>query len=122
MSLVLGFPHFVGLVAGDTLINYPDFLESKAVGGATYQLLLTLAEAVASEEPLFYSALHMSLPEIKKIEILFLKKIEAWLKLVKNKDSEGFAIKMKEIKKQLYKLDPEYEQAYTAMYHFLRDS
>ena len=62
MSLVLGFPHFVGLVAGDALMNNSDFVEAKQVGGASYKLLLTLVEAVSSEEPVFYSNLHMSLP------------------------------------------------------------
>ncbi|MGW8289511.1 MAG: prephenate dehydrogenase/arogenate dehydrogenase family protein, partial [Candidatus Bathyarchaeia archaeon] len=51
MSLVLGFPHFVGLVAGDTLLDNQDYPEAKKVGGATYQMLLTLAGAVAAEEP-----------------------------------------------------------------------
>jgi prephenate dehydrogenase len=49
MALVLGFPHFVGLVAGDALVNCSDFVDAKRVGGATYKLLLTLAGAVAAE-------------------------------------------------------------------------
>ncbi len=122
MSLVLGFPHFVGLVAGDTLMNNPNFVEAKQVGGATYKLLLTLAEAVSSEEPVFYSNLHMSLPEMEKIEGLFLSKVEDWLRLVKSKDCAGFSGKMKQVKKRLRELDPEYERAYRAMYRLLDDS
>ena len=122
MSLVLGFPHFVGLVAGDTLMDNADFVGAKAVGGATYKLLLTLAEAVSSEEPGFYSNLHMSLPEMQKIEGLFLSKVEEWLKLVKSKDCAGFSGKMQHVKKRLKELDPDYERAYQAMYRLLDDS
>jgi prephenate dehydrogenase len=121
MSLVLGFPHFVGLVAGDTLVENANFVGAKAVGGASYKLLLTLAEAVSSEEPVFYSNLHMSLPEMEKIEGLFLEKVEDWLKLVKSKDCAGFSRKMKQVKKQLSELDPDYERYYELMYRFLAD-
>ena len=122
MSLVLGFPHFVGLVAGDTLMNNSDFVEAKQVGGASYKLLLTLVEAVSSEEPVFYSNLHMSLPEMEKIEGLFLEKVEEWLKLVRTKDCGGFRRKMEQVKKRLKELDPDYERYYQLMYRLLDDS
>jgi prephenate dehydrogenase len=122
MSLVLGFPHFVGLVAGDALMSNPDYVEAKKVGGATYKMLLTLAGAVAAEEPVFYSNLHMSLPEMEKIEGLFLSKVEEWLKLVKAKDCEDFASKMNEIKKRFRETDPDYERYYSLMYRILGKS
>ena len=122
MSLVLGFPHFVGLVAGDTLVDTQGFVEAKQVGGATYKLLLTLAGAVAAEEPGFYSNLHMSLPEMEKIEGLFLAKVEEWLKLVQQKDCSGFSRKMEQVKKRLRELDPDYEKYYGLMYRLLSDS
>jgi len=122
MSLVLGFPHFVGLVAGDTLMNNSDFVEAKQVGGASYKILLTLAGAVAAEEPVFYSNLHMSLPEMEQIEGLFLEKVEEWLRLVKAKDCGGFGRKMGQVKKRLQELDPDYERYYRLMYRLLDDS
>jgi len=122
MSLVLGFPHFVGLVAGDALVNCSDFVEAKRVGGVTYKLLLTLAGAVAAEEPIFYSKLHMSLPEMEQIEGLFLSKVEEWLKLVKAKDCEGFSRKMNKIKKRFRETDPDYELYYSLMYRILGKS
>ena len=122
MSLVLGFPHFVGLVAGDALLDNQDYAEAKKVGGATYQMLLTLAGAVAAEEPGFYSNLHMSLPEMEKIEGLFLDKVEEWLKLVKQKDCSGFRNKMEQVKKRLREVDPDYEKYYGLMYRLLDDS
>jgi prephenate dehydrogenase len=122
MALVLGFPHFVGLVAGDALVNCSDFVDAKRVGGATYKLLLTLAGAVAAEEPVFYSNLHMSLPEMEQIEELFLSKVEEWLKLVKTKDCGGFGHKMEEVKKRLRELDPDFERYYRLMYRLLGSS
>jgi len=122
MALVLGFPHFVGLVAGDALSNNSYFVDAKRVGGATYKLLLTLAGAVAAEEPVFYSNLHMSLPEMEQIEELFLSKVEEWLKLVKRKDCEGFGRKMEEVKKRLRELDPDFERYYLLMYRLLGSS
>lgn len=121
MSIVLGFPHFLGLVAGDTLVNLTGFVDAKNVGGASYKLLLTLIEAVSSEEPKFYSNLHVSLPEIEKVETLFLEKVEDWLKLVKDKNCQSFANKMEILKKKLEELDPEYEQAYKDMYRLIDD-
>jgi prephenate dehydrogenase len=119
MSVVLGFPHFLGLVVGDTLLNYGNFVETKDVAGASYRLLLTLAEAVASEETGFYSNLQMSLPEVEKIEGLFLEKVEEWLDLVRRKDCDGFSSRMEEVKKLLKKLDPDYERRYDVMYKLL---
>jgi hypothetical protein len=117
----LGFPHFVGLVAGDALMSNSDFVEAKEVGGASYKLLLTLVGAVAAEESVFYSNLHMSLPEMEKIEGLFLEKVEEWLKLVKTKDCAGFSSKMKQNKKRLRELDPDHELYYGLMYRLLND-
>ena len=122
MSLVLGFPHFVGLVASDALLDNQNFVGAKQVGGATYKLLLTLAGAVAAEEPGFYSNLHMSLPEVEKIEGLFLEKVEEWLKLVKNKDCSGFRSKMEQVKKRLQELDPDHSKYYKLMYRLMDDS
>ena len=122
MSIVLGFPHFLGLVVGETLLNYSSFMEAKEVAGASYKLLLTLVEAVASEETSFYSNLQMSLPEVEKIESLFLEKVEEWLELVRRKDCSGFSGRMEQVKKRLKDLDPYYEQYYEAMYRLLDDS
>jgi len=62
MSVVLGLPHFLGLVVCDALLDYGNFLEAKRVAGASFKMLLTLAEAVASEETEFYASLQMMLP------------------------------------------------------------
>ncbi len=119
MSVVLGFPHFIGLVVCDTLLNHPNFLETKKVAGASYKMLLTLAEAIASEEIGFYTSLQMNLPEIEKIEGLFLKKTEEWLNIVMRKDETSFASKMELVKKKLREVNPDYGRSYEVMHNLL---
>ena len=119
MSVVLGLPHFLGLVVCDTLLDYADFLETKRVAGASYKMLLTLAEAVASEETGFYTSLQMNLPEIEKIEALFYEKSGEWLNIVRRKDRSAFANKMKLVKTKLRKVNPDYAKSYEIMHRLL---
>jgi len=119
MSVVLGFPHFLGLVVCDTLLSYPDFLETKKVAGASYKMLLTLAEAIASEETEFYTSLQMKLPEIDKIETLFHDKTTEWLEIVKQRDRLTFAKKMNLVKNKLEKINPAYAKSYEIMHRLL---
>jgi prephenate dehydrogenase len=119
MSVVLGFPHFLGLVVCDVLLNYPSFLETKKVAGASYKILLTLAEAVASEDTEFYTSLQMNLPEIDEIEGLFLKKSEEWLSIVRRKNRAAFVSKMKRVKAELRELSPDYARSYENMHRLL---
>jgi len=119
MSVVLGLPHFLGLVICDTLLSYPNFLETKRVAGASYKMLLTLAEAVASEETEFYTSLQMNLPDIDKIESLFHEKAGEWLRIVKQKDRRAFANKMKLVKTKLEKMNPDYAKSYEVMHQLL---
>jgi prephenate dehydrogenase len=119
MSVVLGLPHFLGLVVCDALLNYPNFLETKKVAGASYKLLLILAEAVASEETEFYTSLQMNLPEIEKIEGFFLKKSEEWHNIVKRKDRAAFASKMEHVRTELREVNPDYAWSYETMHRLL---
>ena len=119
MSVVLGLPHFLGLVVCDTLLDYGNFLEMKKVAGASYKMLLTLAEAVASEETKSYTSLQMNLPEIEKIEGLFLEKSREWLDVVRRKDKVAFADKMELVKAKLMKVNPDYAKSYEVMHIFL---
>ena len=119
MSVVLGLPHFVGLVACDTLLEQSDFLETKKVAGTTYRMLFTLAEATALETPDLYASLQTSLPEMGKIEAQFIAKAEEWLSLVKQKDSAEMVKKMAQLKAKLVKLDSEFEKSYETMYKML---
>jgi prephenate dehydrogenase len=119
MSVVLGLPHFLGLVVCDTLLNYNSFLETRKISGVSYKMLLTLAEAVASEEAEFYASLQVNLPEIDKVEGLFLEKAEEWMNIVKRKDRLAFVNKVKLVKNKLAKINPEYTTSYEAMHRML---
>jgi prephenate dehydrogenase len=119
MSVVLGMPHFIGLVACDTLLEQPDFLETKKVAGTTYRMLLTLAEATALETPDLYANLQTSLPQMGKIEDLFIRKAEEWLSLVKKKDTGAIMQKLEKLKAKLMQTDSAFEKSYETMYKML---
>ena len=119
ISVVLGLPHFIGLVACDTLLEQAEFPETKRVAGTTYRMLFTLAEATALETPDLYASLQTGLPEMGKIEEQFIAKAEEWLSLVKQKDSAAIVKKMAELRAKLVKLDSEFEKSYETMYKML---
>jgi prephenate dehydrogenase len=119
MSVVIGLPHFLGLVACDTLLEQKDFAQTKKVAGTTYRILLTLAEATALETPDLFATLQTSLPELGKIEGLFIAKAEEWLKLVKQKDSAALVKKLEQLKAKLMQADCDYEKSYETMYKML---
>ncbi len=119
ISVVLGLPHFIGLVTCDTLLEQAEFPETKRVAGTTYRMLFTLAEATALETPDLYASLQMGLPKIGRIEAQFIAKAEEWLTLVKRKDSAAMIKKMAELKAKLVKLDSEFEKSYENMYKML---
>ncbi len=119
MSIVLGLPHFVGLVTCDTLMEQPDFLETKKVTGTTYRMLFTLAEATALETPDLYANLQTSLPQMGNIEDSFIQKAEEWLSLVKKKDTAAIVRKLDKLRAKLVQTDAEYEKSYETMYKML---
>jgi prephenate dehydrogenase len=122
MSIVLGLPHFLGLVACDTLLEQPDFTQTKKVAGTTYRMLLTLAEATALETPDLYASLQMTLPELGKIEDLFIAKAQEWLDLIKKKDSRAIIDRMDRLKAKLTKTDSDFAKSYEIMYKMLEST
>jgi prephenate dehydrogenase len=119
MSSVLGFPHFLGLVACDTLLEQANYGETKKVAGTTFRMLFTLAEATALENPDLYASLQLNLPEMQKLESLFIEKAKEWLKLIKQKDSAAVASKMEQLKGKLMKASGDYARSYEVMYKML---
>ena len=122
MSVVLGLPHFIGLVACDVLLDQEKYLETKKVAGTTFRMLFTLAEVAALEEPELFNSLHSYLPEVIHLEDLFSKKADEWLKLLKKKDATAIAEKMNQIKAKLKKNIANYEHSYKVMYKMLESS
>jgi prephenate dehydrogenase len=119
MSIVLGLPHFLGLVACETLLEQADYAETKKVAGTTYRMLFTLAEATAMENPELFSSLQFSLPEMEKLEKLVIEKAREWLNLIRQKDAEAVAVKMESLKSKLMKASRDYEKSYEIMYKML---
>ena len=101
MSVVLGLPHFLGLVACETLLEQKNFPETKKVAGTTYRMLFTLAEATALETPDLYASLQTNLPELGKIEDQFMAKAQEWLELIKNKDVDAIVKRYGAAKKEI---------------------
>jgi prephenate dehydrogenase len=122
MSIVLGFAHFVGLAACETLLEQPAFPESKKLAGTTYRMLFTLAEAVAQETPDLYANVQTKLAGLDKIEQSFIANAEAWLELMKKKDSSAIMERMERLRKKLGKVDSEYGKSYEVMYRMLQST
>jgi prephenate dehydrogenase len=119
MSVVLGLPNFLGLVACDALLEQADYAETKKVAGTTYRMLFTLAEATALENPDLYASLQLTLPEIATLESRFVEKAREWLKLIQQKDSAAIISKMEQLKAKLMKTSGDYAQSYEIMYKML---
>jgi prephenate dehydrogenase len=122
MSIILGLPHFVGLVACETLLEQPSFAESKKLAGTTYRMLLTLAEATAQETPDLYANVQTKLEDLGKMEELFIANAQAWLDLMKNKDQAGIVERMAKLRAKLDKVDGDYKKSYDTMYKMLEST
>jgi hypothetical protein len=92
------------------------------VAGTTYRILLTLAEATALETPDLYASLQTTLPELGKIEDLFITKAREWLDLIKKKDSKAIIGRMDLLKAKLEKTDRDFAEAYEIMYKMLEST
>jgi len=119
MSVVLGFTHFLGLAVCDTLVEQPNYPETKTVAGTTYRMLFTLAEAAALENPELFATLQLNLPNLKKIENEFMQKAQEWLNIINRKDQAAIISKLEELKARLAKTSADYEKSYKTMYKML---
>ena len=119
MAVILGLSHFIAIVSADTLISLGGLKQREAISGTTYKLLLTLVESVLSEDPDFYAALQMSLPNMTKIEELFQRSSKTWAELVESKDRRQFVHRMNILRDKLEKDNPQLGKAYQNMYKIL---
>jgi prephenate dehydrogenase len=122
MSIVLGLPHFLGLIACETLLEQKNFPESKKVAGTTYRMLFTLAEATALETPDLYASLQTNLPELGKIEDQFMAKAQTWLELIKTKDVNAIVKRIEQLKSRLMQIDSDFAKSYEIMYKMLEST
>ena len=121
MTVNLGLSHFIAIVSADTLLSSDKFRQMGAIGGVTYKVLLTLVESVVSEDPELYASLQMNLPGVIGAEELFQRKAREWADMVKDKDRQKFARRMKELKDGLEKGVPDFGKAYDKMYRIAQD-
>ncbi len=122
MSIVLGLPHFLGLIACETLLEQKNLSETKKVAGTTYRMLFTLAEATALETPDLYASVQTSLPELEKIEDTFMAKAQELLTLIKNKDTQAIVERMEQLKKKLKETASDFADSYDVMYKMLEST
>jgi prephenate dehydrogenase len=122
MSIVLGLPHFLGLVACETLLEQKNLPETKKVAGTTYRMLFTLAEATALETPDLYAAVQTNLSGLGDIEDLFMAKAQELLTLIKNKDQKAIVERMEQLKKKLAAADSDFADSYNVMYKMLEST
>ena len=119
MAVILGLSHFIAIVSADTLLSLGGLKQREAISGTTYKLLLTLVESVLSEDPDFYAALQMSLPNMTRIEELFQRSSKTWAELVESKDRRQFVHRMNILRDKLKKDNPQLGKAYQNMYKIL---
>ena len=122
MSVVLGLPHFLGLVACETLLEQVNLPETKKVAGTTYRMLFTLAEATALETPDLYASVQTNLANLGEIEDLFMAKAQELLTLIKNKDQKAIVERMEQLKKKLAAVDSDFVDSYDVMYKMLEST
>jgi prephenate dehydrogenase len=122
MSIILGLPHFIGLIACETLLEQKDFVESKKLAGTTYRMLFTLAEATAQETPDLYANVQTKLSDLGKMEELFIQNAQSMLDLMKNKDTNGIMTRMERLRTKLAKVDSDYSKSYETMYKMLQST
>lgn len=122
ISVVLGLPHFLGLIACETLLEQKNLPETKQIAGTTYRMLFTLAEATALETPDLYAAVQTNLPELGKIEDTFMTKAQELVTLIKNKDQKAIAHRLENLKKKLATADKEFTKSYEVMYKMLEST
>lgn len=119
MAVILGLSHFIALVSADTLVGFDKLKQMKQISGTTYKVLLTLIESVLSEDPQLYASLHMSLPNMAKIEKLFQAKAKMWADIVESRDKQQFAQSMNTLREKFAKDDPDFGKAYENMYKLI---
>ena len=122
ISVVLGLPHFLGLVACETLLEQKNLPETKKIAGTTYRMLFTLAEATALETPDLYAAVQTNLPELAKIEDAFMTKAQELVTLIKNKDQKAIAQRLEDLKKKLASSEEDFTKSYQVMYKMLEST
>jgi prephenate dehydrogenase len=121
MSSVLGLSHFLAIVAAHTIVSLDHPEETIEAAGTTYKILLTYMGAVLSEEADFYGSLQMNLPDVSKIEGIFLEKAKFWHEMIENKEADKFIAEFNNLKLEFGKISPDFVKSYQRAYKILKN-
>lgn len=119
MSVVIGLPYLLSYIVCDTLLSHGQFVKAKKFSGVSYKLLLTIMEAIVSEQADFAATLQMELPDVDKLGQILLEKNKEWLRIIEKREKPTFIEKVKFLKNELAKVDPHYVKSYKSMYKML---
>jgi prephenate dehydrogenase len=100
MSIVLGLSHFIGLVSADMLTDPAINDNIVSFGGTTFKKIVELARGVISEDPVFYSYLQTNLPDLLRTYTVFQNRVDKWIDLIEQNNSEQIVHQMKYIRDQ----------------------
>ncbi len=116
MAIILGLAHFISIVSANTLVDFGKLDQMAGVQGVTYRALLTLVESVLSEDPELYASLQMNLPQLKEAQDIFINNAKLWTDIVTQKDRQAFVSRMRKLRNQFEKNNPDFGKAYDNMY------
>lgn len=122
MSIILGLPHFIGLVTCETLLAQENFTESKKLAGTTYRMLFTLAEATAQETPDLFANVQTKLSNLGKMEESFIQNAQSLLDLMKNNNTTEIMSRIERLRTKLAKIDNDHNKSYETMYKMLQST
>ncbi|MCL1965727.1 MAG: prephenate dehydrogenase/arogenate dehydrogenase family protein [Candidatus Bathyarchaeota archaeon] len=122
MSIILGLPHFIGLITCETLLAQENFTKSKKLAGTTYRMLFTLAEATAQETPDLYANVQTKLSTLGNMEEKFIQNAQTLLDLIKNKDNTEIMARIERLRTKLAKIDNDNNKSYETMYKMLQSA
>jgi prephenate dehydrogenase len=103
MAVVQGLSHFVAIVSADALAGLGELGEMKDVSTTTFRIFLNYIESVIGDDAPLYAAIQMEHPEMGEIYQKLTRSVEKFAGYVRDKDTQGFVGRMKELKKYLGK-------------------
>jgi prephenate dehydrogenase len=77
------------------------------------------ADSVLSEDPDLYASIQMNLAGMSETHGKFQKNLDSWVKLVSNRDKQGFIDRMRSLAESRASTDPDFKRAYQKMYSAL---
>jgi prephenate dehydrogenase len=117
MAPTLALTHFMNIVFASVL-GEEDLMLLKTLGGTTFQLQITLAESVMTEDPALHSAIQIRNEHTLKYVNKFLSRAELIKKMIAKKDESSVIEFCKKVQSLFYK-DAEHSKAYEKMYRIL---